>query len=293
MDTKRITDIIVCLFWWLTISLVFPFQARKRNLVKKRWLRILLTLASPAAIISFLLVWFIYHLGCYSEIDSEDLLFKTRNDLVLLTGIHSFPEYELRVCWRDPFEGTICAKYKFSEKPTLKFFEEVKERCADEKDLYWKDYLDSGSIFERGWYVGPMAKPADVFPDNVTVQVYVADNGFTIKYDYQSFCFKGLSSQEELTDITSVDFPAFEIVNYSWHPVGPDAVAFMTLLLNEMPNKSFIHQLETKWKLDSPGCFIWEKEYYRAINEEMIPCETVCILVEENSRIVTMCWGSY
>lgn len=29
-------DVAVCLLWWLTISIVFPYQALKRGLVRSR-----------------------------------------------------------------------------------------------------------------------------------------------------------------------------------------------------------------------------------------------------------------
>lgn len=42
-------DVAVCLLWWLTISLVFPYQAPFEGLVRSRLVGFVLIIPSPAA----------------------------------------------------------------------------------------------------------------------------------------------------------------------------------------------------------------------------------------------------
>ena len=290
MNTKKSTDILVCLFWWLTISLVFPFQARKRGLVKRSWARILLTLLSPAAIITYTLIWFASTIAHESEFSPDDLVFKTRDDIVLLTGLTSIPTVELNVCWRDPLEGTVSAKYVYVDEPSPAFLAELEARCTDDKDIYWKRNSVSGHDFEQGWYAGRMEKPSGSFPDNVCVKVHFTDKGIDIQYEYQPFSFEGLCSQDLLLERTGVHFPPFEIVNYCWHPVGPDAVATMTILLQEKPGRAFIQELKAKWADDGAGGHVWMDGIY---DVEGIPEKQYTICVKEGSQFVTFNYASY
>jgi len=290
MNTKKASDILICFLWWMTISLVFPFQAKKRGLVKRRWVRILLTLLSPAAVITYLLAWGIWDMGRGAELDPADLIFSTRDDIVLLTGIHDLSTIELKSCWRDPWEGTEFARFEYAEAPSADFFSDLEKRSADEEDIYWKPNPVSGYDFERGWYAGPMEKPSEAFPDNVSVRVHFSEKGVSVQYDYQPFVFKGLCTQQELTERTGVAFPPFEIIDYCWHPVGPDAVAKTTLRLQAKPGRRFIKELKSKWSDTDSGCYVWRDGDY---DPEGIPQKEYTILVEEGSRFVTIHYASY
>lgn len=292
MSSKKTTDIIVCLLWWLTISIVFPFQAKKRGLVKRRWARIVLTLISPAAVTTYLLVWMGCLIGRGSDISPDELAFKTREDIMLLTGIQSVPEFEMSGCWRDFWEGTISASFKYAEDLSPAFLEELEKVCSDENSLHWSnsEFTDSVFVFERGWHSDYMEKPSDSFPDNVSVQVRFSDKGFSVQYDYQPFVFKGLCTPEDLTERTGVCFPMFDIVDYRWHPVGPDAVASMTLILREKPGNAFFREVRDKWKESDPGVYVWNDGDY---DEEGIPSEEYTILVDKNSLKVSILWASY
>jgi len=209
MITKKASDILICFLWWMTVSLVFPFQAMKRGLVKRGWVRILLTLVSPAAVITYLLVWSLWSVGRGAEISPEELAFSTRDDIVLLTGLQDLPDIELKSFWRDPWEGTVFARFEYADGPSADFFSDLEKRTADEEDIYWNPNPVSGYDFERGWYAGPMEKPSESFPDNVSVRVHFTEKGLDVQYDFQPFVFKGLSTPQELTGRTGVAFPPF------------------------------------------------------------------------------------
>ena len=290
MNTKKASDILICFLWWMTISLVFPFQARKRGLVKRRWVRILLTLVSPAAIITYLLVWSLWSMVRDAEISPEDLAFSTRDGIVFLTGIQDIPDIELKSCWRDPWEGTVFARFEYADEPSADFFSDLEKKSANEEEICWESNSVSGYDFERGWYAGPMENPSESFPDNVSVKVHFTEKGLDVQYDYQPFVFKGLSTQQELTGRTGVGFPPFEIIDYCWHPVGPDAVATMILRLQAKPGRRFIKELESKWRDTGSGCFEWKDGDY---NPERIPQKEFTITVDEGSRLVTIHYASY
>ena len=274
----------------MTISLVFPFQARKQGLVKRRWVRILLTLLSPAAVVTYLLIWSLWNMGRDAEISPEDLAFSTRDGIVLLTGIQDLPDIELKSCWRDPWEGTVFARFEYADEPSADFFSDMEKKSANEEEICWESNSVSGYDFVRGWYAGPMEKPSESFPDNVSVKVHFTEKGLDVQYDYQPFVFKGLSTQQELTGRTGVGFPPFEIIDYCWHPVGPDAVATMILRLQAKPGRRFIKELESKWRGTGSGCFEWKDGDY---DPEGIPQKEYTITVDEGSRLVTIHYASY
>ena len=290
MNSKKTIDILICLFWWLTVSLVFPFQAKKRGLVKRGWVRWLLTLLSPAALFTYLMIAGLSILSSYADINLDDIEFKTREDIVLLTQVTSIPEVKLKSYWRDVLEGTVFVRFEYDGESADAFFSDLEKRCAHKEDLYWEVNPVSGYDFERGWYAGPMEKPNEAFSDNVGVRVHFTDMGVDIQYDYQPFVFKDLSTQEQLSEQTGVQFPPFEIVDYRWHPVGPDAVATMTLQLREKPRKAFIRELKAKWRDDGAGSFVWRNEDYGA---DGIPERAYTILVTEGSPVITIQYASY
>lgn len=252
----------------------------------------LITLGSLVAIITALSIWFFISMSKGTEISPDNLAFKTREDIVLLTGIQCLPAIELKTCWRDPLEGTVIAKFEYSEEPSREFLSEIEKRCADENDLFWSanDNSVSGYDFERGWDADFMEKPSETFPDYVSVNIHFSDNGLTVNYDYQPFVFKGFCTQEELMESTGVHFPPFEIVNYRWHPVGPDAAAHMTIRLQGKPGKAFIKEIKEKWREEDPGEYVWRDGDY---TENGAPMKEYTIRVKENSPLVTFNYATY
>ena len=288
----------------MTISLVFPFQAKKRGVIKQQWLRIVLTLISPAAILTYLTLFFLIPffvaIGKDAKIDKDDLPFKTREDFVLLTEIKEFPQFEYKNCWKDPLEGTVFANYTFLNEQTDSFFSELSRKCLETENVFWNTTSSTSKTahgenkycFTRGWDNRYMNKPDDSFPDHVTVKLSVDEKGFSVSYDYSSlFRFKGYSTPEELKEKTGVTFPSFEIISYEWHPYGPDDFASMVLRLNKKPGASFINQIKAQWGKDPDGNYTWIDEMRDDDSGAFV--WTRSITVKPDSRIVTMEFNSY
>ena len=297
MGSNKTINIILCILSWLTISIVFPFIAKKYGLIKKRWLRILLTLISPAAIITYLLIIFFVLLGKDADFKKDDLPFKTKEEFSLLTETKDFPDFNFKSCWRDVLEGTVHANYSFNEKISSAFVEEIKKKCADKNNIYWSAYSTSSSaehesfVFSRGWSVDYMRKPKDDFPDDISVTLSINEDGFSASYEmWQPYRFEGYSTPSEISERIGINFPSFEIVNYQWHRVGPDDWATMTILLNRLPSSSFLRDLETHFGKNDDGSYSWGDELR---DEEGIPKYSRGITITPGSRIVTLDYNSY
>ena len=50
---KKALRILVCILCWLTVSVAFPFLTKRWDLIRHRWVSILLTLVSPAALLTY------------------------------------------------------------------------------------------------------------------------------------------------------------------------------------------------------------------------------------------------
>ena len=76
----------------MTLFFLFPYSARKNNVIKEKWVAILLMLVSPALLVTgYIVATEVIGISPYRY---KELKFTSKNDIINLTGITDFPDYE-------------------------------------------------------------------------------------------------------------------------------------------------------------------------------------------------------
>ena len=293
----RAKDIIICLFWWLTFSIVFPYQTKKRGLIRSRWGRILLTLISPAAMMTYLIVWLGFELGKGPAFDPDQAPFRTSEEIELLTGIENLPGFVRIKSYHDGWEGWTRIRYAYSDSLSDVTKTYLEESCSEKDNPYWTRSEASDTsfygpwkyTFSRGWLSEVVEKPDDCFPDNMSVTISFGEKGFDVTYHAQGpFYFKDWMSREQLKTKTGFVFPDFDVVNYEWIDHFMDCSAIMTIRFSEVPGHQFIQQLEAagKWSEVEDGFF-----FQTPIDENTRDHYT--IQINRDSRIAVFRYDSF
>ena len=297
MDRRKTVDIIVCALWWLTVSIVFPYQARKRGLIRRRWVRILLTFISPAALLTYGIIWFGIEIGRGPGFDPEQAPFRTREEIVALTGLADLPDFSREKYYYDWWEGWTRVRYSFSKPLPDEVRKALEDLCSEKDNPYWTleeptdtaFYGISKYVFSRGWLSEVIDKPDDILPDDMHVTISFGDNGFDIVFHHQGmFHLDGWSSAEQVSGNTRVDFPDFEIVDYEWTDHFPDVAATMTIRFKQHPDRRFLRQLEASdgWHEEDDG-------YSFRTSFDETTRTGYSIHVSKESRIARMWFNSY
>lgn len=252
---RKTADIFVCTLWWLTVSIVFPCQARKRGLIRHGWVRLLLTLLSPAALLTYLVISFIILIGDVPGFDPELALFNTREEIIALTGIEDLPEFVYKDYSYDWWEGIPTIRYTYTEPLPESARNYLESACMDPGNVYWtasEPEDDSQFSFKRytykhGWMTGLVDKPSCILPENMHVTVTLGEMGFDVTYHSNGPSYSellGWADPDSLKYRTGAVFPDFEIVDYEWrHYLDPSAV--MTVRFNKDPEIVFFQNLKT------------------------------------------------
>ena len=289
MNWRKFADIIICSLLWATLSFLFPYQAKKRGLIRKRWGRILLTFLSPAAILTYVIVGLCIDLSNDPGYDPNNVLFSTREEIVSLTGFDSIPDFVRTKYYHDWWEGWTQVSYAYSDSLS-KEAKRYLERISSSKDNPYWSQSETSYRFQRGWLSDVLEKPDTLFQDNMHVSIVFREQGFDVKYRFQGpFYFKDWLEQEQLTSHTDIDFPAFEVVDYEWIDHFTDDEAIMTIRFLERPSTSFIRQLQRseKWYLAEDGTYTFKTP----IDENIRECYT--IRISKGNRIATFEYTSY
>ena len=289
MNWNKFADIIICSLLWVTLSFLFPYQAKKRGLIRNRWIRILLTFLSPAAVLTYAIVWLCIDLSNDPGYDPNNALFGTREEIVSLTGFDSIPGFIRTKYYHDWWEGWTQVSYAYSDSLS-KEAKRYLERISSAKDNPYWSKSETSYHFQRGWLSEFLERPDTLLPDNMHVSIVFGKQGFDVTYRNQGpFYFKNWLEQEQLSSQTEIDFPAFEVVDYEWidHPMDDSAI--MTIRFLEMPNQSFIRQLQRseKWYYAEDGAYTFRTP----IDENTR--ESYTIRIKKNSRIATFEYTSY
>ena len=92
LHNEKIVNFCICILTWLTLFFLFPYVARKYNVIKEKWVAILIMLVSPALLVTgYIIATEVVGISPYRY---KELKFTNKHDIISLTGITDFPDYE-------------------------------------------------------------------------------------------------------------------------------------------------------------------------------------------------------
>ena len=287
MVLKKAFQIFVCLLCWLTMSIVFPFLAKRWGITRQRWLRILLTLVSPAALLTYLFIIFLADSGDYS-VDPEKTEFRKRNEIVALTGFTDLPGFTFVSATSNDWTRVTRARYAYEDWGTLSdsaggFLQNIYGDFWDTVEPADTSLLGKRCPrYSHGWFSGVVDKPSDTLPDDTHVSITFGREGFEVVYHpNDSFFFEGWMSPEDLKRKTGADFPAFEAFDYE---LRYDESAFLAIRFLEDPDDRFYSQFKSSlsWE-ESAGDYTFKMQIgkysdwlYRISVDKNSPTATLC-----------------
>ena len=296
---EKLVNICVCILTWLTLFFLFPYVARKYKVIKRRWVAILLMLVSPALIATgYIVATEVIGISPYRY---HELKFTSRNDIVSLTGLHNFPEYEYYNNSYDSWSGTHTVRFLFKDEPPASFYEKLESLKHEKDNVYWSsdNSLEHASdrkffgsdqiyIFSHGWEGKYIIAPSENMPENVALHFFIGKRGFVCRYkEYANNSLDIYGIPDSISARTGVQFPAYKNVNCDYMDIGPDWAEDWIILLDEKPSKDFIRQIKASpdWTPleNKPGCY----EYSKTIEYKSIES----IIVDENNRVVKANYG--
>jgi hypothetical protein len=259
---KKALRILVCILCWLTVSVAFPFLTKRWDLIRHRWVSILLTLVSPAALLTYLFILFLFDSGDYN-IGPGETMFRKREEIVALTGFSELPRYTFVSAVCNDWTRVTRARYAYAEPlsdSALDYLKGVYGSCwntVEHSDLTFMG--KRCPRYHHGWISGVVEKPSPALPDNMFVSITFGREGFEVVYHPQnSFFFEGWTGKEDLKRKTGVDFPSFEAIDYE---LKHDGSAFLVIRLPEDPDEDFYGQLKSSplWE-ENAGDFSFMKQ---------------------------------
>lgn len=297
---EKIVNICFCILSWMTMFFLFPYVAKKYNVIKEKWVAILLMLVSPALLVTgYIIATEVIGISPYRY---KELKFTSKNDIISLTGITDFPDYEYHNNSYDSWSGTHTVRFLFKEEPPKTFYEEIESLIKDKDNVYWssdnslehasdKKFFGSDHIYiySHGWDGKYISAPNENMPENVALSFFIGKKGFVCRYnEYANVSLDMFGNRDSISSRTGVQFPSYKNVNCSYMDVGPDWGEDWTILLDEKPSKDFIRQIKASpdWTplANKPGCY----EYSKTIENKSIES----IIVDENSRVVKANYGT-
>ena len=253
-----------CILWWSLFPFVLPFRARKSGVIRKPIYAWLLTLLSPFVFIIMFIV------TIHIKMQLPDI---THKDVVAITGITDFPEFEYRHYYSIPLGITLFEGYCFKNKEEVeRFFEKIDSLIADDANSFWsKDTLTSienieyyGSeivyTYNRSWDSMYIKEAKDVKVPRIA-RITIGKDVFTFaERHYGKWNLDYYSDVNILRLLTGVAFPQYTIVNIDYNDYY-----FMrhtwcaTLKLDEKLSDDLIQtiQKDEKWEKLNNGTYIF------------------------------------
>ena len=297
---EKIVNFCICILTWMTLFFLFPYVARKYNVIKEKWVAILIMLVSPALLVTgYIIATEVIGISPYRY---KELKFTSKNDIISLTGITDFPDYEYHNNSYDSWSGTHTVRFLFKEEPPKTFYEKIESLIKDKDNVYWSsdnslehasDKMFFGSdhiyIYSHGWDGKYIIAPSEDMPENVALHFFIGKRGFVCRYnEYANVSLTIFGDRDSISARTGVQFPAYKNVNCDYMDIGPDWAEDWTILLDEKPSKDFIRQIKASpdWTplVNKPGCY----EYSKTIEYKSIES----IIVDEKSRVVKANYGT-
>lgn len=274
LTNKKIANIVECVLWWMTVSVVFPFRAKSLGIIHKKIYSWLLILISPAAIITYIAVYVIVTFN--TPLPYDKLLFTSREEIAAITEIEDFPEFEYINNDRDDWDGITWTRNKFKNEDDSKLLiEKIERKLSEEENYLWyKDDLiesekeffggDGVYVLDRGWLdTSYMECPKGIKEKWTQVRIAIGEKAFVVR---NAGCFPWdlgyYSNPDSLSKLTEVKIPDYKFVNFRYSVVGPDSGWSALMELEKKPSKAFLQSIgkSEKWKKLDDGRYEFYSE---------------------------------
>lgn len=288
---KRYSTFADCSGSWLLWPLKLPRKMKGYGM-RYWWIGIPLMLISPVALLTYTTIYIAKEEFIPSSLSEDKIPYKTRDDIVAITGLNDFPAFTYRnnvVSSQVGWEKLTNIYYDFDKPLSEEYILKLKNLCSLEDNVFWTDGGDGRFSFSRSWdgkYIKSPVKSVDYEPCFIMT---ITRQGFTIHQNNRAtdIELEQFANSKLLGKNTGVSFPTYQLVNFSCHYGPPDDYGEYTLLLDQKISKDFIQQIEAspKWKEKDKG--MYECQY--ATSEDY----GICITIDKNCRIVRCEYGQW
>lgn len=267
MHKDSVAKVTECVLWWSLFPFVLPFRARKLGVIRKSIYAWLLTLLSPfVAIIMFIVT-------IHIKMNLPDI---THKEVVAITEIADFPEFEYRHYYSIPLGMTLYEGYCFkNEEDVERFFEKIDSLIADGENTFWSkdtlrhieniEYYGSEIVYtyNRSWdsmYIKEAMEVKVPRIARITIgkDVLVFDERHYGKWELDYY-----SNVDSLSLLTGVSFPQYMVVNIDYNDYSFMSHSWCaTLKLDEKPSDDLIQtiQKDENWHKLNNGTYIFRVE---------------------------------
>ena len=282
-----------CVLWWSLFPFVLPCRAKKLGIIRKSIYAWLLTLLSPFVTIIMFIV------TIHIKMKLPDI---THKEVVAITEIADFPEFEYRHYYSIPLGMTLYEGYCFKNKEEVeRLFERIESLIADGENTFWEkdtlrnieniEYFGSDIVYtyNRSWDTVYTKNPESVKVPEITIITIGKDALYFDKCHCSKWNMDYYSNADSLSMLTGVSFPRYTVVNMDYNDYSFARHSWCTTLqLNENPDEEFIQAIQKseKWKRMNNGTYA----FYVENREEQNLWE--CITIDPNSDIAKLNVGS-
>lgn len=253
---EKIVKVSECMLWWLTLSVLFPKKTAYHGLIRKKIYAWMLVLISPAAFITYAIIG-LMKTPTNKELPYEDLLATSREEMVAITMMDDFPEFEYLNNWRDNWDGKTYVRFQFKDKTEVdKFTARIRAKLNTKENFLWKiDSLSTNDskeffgsdivyVFRRGWDTLYVKSPECIKENCTQLQISIGNKAFTLRYEgCYPWNLEYYSNPDSLSKLTNVKFPDYKIVNINYDDYWMDDSWNATLELEKKTTKTFIQSL--------------------------------------------------
>lgn len=255
-NQRRAANILMGVILWMTVSFLLPFKAKALGCEWKKVYLWLLTLVSPAAIITYLLVLLVLGWDGAKTVPYEELRLTSSAEMTSITEIENFPAFEYVGNIReDGYQYDVQVKYHFSEEQDVDgLLRKLEETYTSDDNYLWTKSGDS-YICRRGWDDIVVKKPNGVSTVREQVEITVDSCGFTMAY---GDCNTDITIDvDSLIQLTEIRLQHYDIVNCSRFESLDDRCTLYTIRLNSKPSRKLIRAIERseEWELKEDGVY--------------------------------------
>ena len=255
-----------CVLWWGVFPVVLPFRARKLGVLCKSIYVWLLTLLSPFVVSIVLAVTM-----CV-KIYLPDI---THKDVVAITGITDFPEFEYRRYFIR-FGMPLSEGYFFKDETEAeRLFEKIESLITDGENTFWaKDTIvnvenimrfDSDIVYtyNRSWDTMYMKASKDVKVPRIA-RITIGRGGLFFDERHDSkWGMDYYSNVDSLSLLTGVAFPRYMVVDMDYNDYSFAGHSWCaTLKFEEKPGDAFVQTVQEteNWKKCDDGTYVFYVE---------------------------------
>ena len=266
MHKDSVAKVSECVLWWGVFPVVLPFRARKLGVLRKSIYVWLLTLLSP------FVVSIVLDVTMCVKIYLPDI---THKDVVAITGITDFPEFEYRRYFIR-FGMPLSEGYFFKDETEAeRLFEKIESLIADGENTFWtKDTIvnvenilrfDSDVVYtyNRSWDTMYMKASKDVKVPRIA-RITIGRDG--LFFDERHDCKWGMdyySNVDCLSLLTGVAFPRYMVVDMDYNDYSFAGHSWCaTLKFEEKPGDAFVQTVQEteNWKKCDDGIYVFYVE---------------------------------